>query len=91
VLAKLEYMAKTRAKSLHYFETIRCEDCRGTEDLCQNRYSDAVKCTDCLNSLIDEEQRLIQEEQDRIQEEDDVREGYYTEKTYNELAEERNK
>lgn len=90
MLLKIENIQKSRSRSLHFFETIQCEDCGGKEDLTQNRYSDAIKCLGCLNSLLEAEAEKARAEEARLEEEQE-KESYYTDSNYNQLCEERNK
>jgi ribosomal protein S27E len=37
-----------------HFEKIVCDTCGGTEDLCMARYSERVRCLECVNKQLKE-------------------------------------
>jgi len=61
------------------FEPLKCSNCESTEELQRHRYSEEVKCLTCINVLLSE-QAL-----------EDEKEGYYTDYSYEYLAQERNR
>lgn len=66
-------------ESPYFFEKTLCSECGEFEaELLKHKFSDVLTCVDCVN-------RQIQ----KIQDENES-EGYYTEKSYNQLCEERN-
>lgn len=65
---------------LRGYSKICCEDCEGTEELTEHRANGRVKCAFCLNDQL----RALEEIEEK------EREGYYTDYTYEQLAQERN-
>lgn len=68
-----------------YFETIQCSECCGVDGLLKHKFTDELTCSACVDKI-----NKAFNEAKKEAEENQVKEGYYTDFSYNELLQERN-
>ena len=47
-------MTEREKNNLFYFDSVKCDECGATEDVCKNRYTEQCLCNICINTQLKE-------------------------------------